>query len=114
MATLKQRHFEWAKNMSKCGICSRVLSTKFNMLRHMGRAHPEVCSDRREEEFKKVAFPIPLENVNLLSIALCDNCIARNRGRTCLEFPDGNYALSLTMCAICLVKNRALFSILRS
>jgi len=64
--------------------------------------------------FKKVAFPIPLENVNLLSIALCDNCITRTRGRTCLEFPDGNYALSMTMCATCVVKNRALFSILHS
>ncbi|MCP4473333.1 MAG: hypothetical protein GY821_01920 [Gammaproteobacteria bacterium] len=70
---------------------------------------------KKEEAVKKAVkapMAITLNPLNMVSFSLCDSCIARNKGRTSMKFPNQDYYVSFTMCSQCVARSHSLHELL--
>jgi hypothetical protein len=75
-------------------------------------APPKEEEEKKKATYRKVMFPFPLRHIGILHLVMCNNCILRTRRRCAVEFADGTFAVNVYVCPTCLVKNRALYSLL--
>ncbi|MCP4458745.1 MAG: hypothetical protein GY816_12090 [Cytophagales bacterium] len=96
----------------------KILKEKREAVEKMKEEKAEVLM-KKEPHFKqdlklarRVMMPISFQSLGLISFAMCAKCIARNRNRSAVQFPDKNHYIGFIMCPNCISRNRALLTVL--